>query len=163
MGFFRQEYWSGVPLPSLDCYLGMESIHSFFICSFVILLSSTICWVELQVLRIQCEEEVLEISEQEGRQKVNKTMLVHELWFWKWKVSFYQSGSLAKSPYRLMIKHKIQWFRSSQNQAEPRRKQSLREKMKWVVHLSSFLASLVAQTVRNLPAMQKTRVQSLGV
>ena len=60
---------------------------------------------------------------------------------WKWKVSFYQSGSLAKSPYRLMIKHKIQWFRSSQNQAKPRRKQSLREKMKmkWVVHLSSFL------------------------
>ena len=86
--------------------------------------------MELQVLRIQCEEEVLEISEQEGRQKVNKTMLVHELWFWKWKVSFYQSGSLAKSPYRLMIKHKIQWFTSSQNQAEPRRKQSLREKMK---------------------------------
>ena len=30
-------------------------------------------------------------------------------------------------------------------------------------HLTLFGASLVAQTVKNLPAMQETRVQSLGV
>ena len=44
--------------------------------------------MELQVLRIQCEEEVFETSEQEGRQKINKTVLVHELWSGNGRLAF---------------------------------------------------------------------------
>ena len=31
MGFSRQEYWSGVPLPSLDLYIEILSIKKYFI------------------------------------------------------------------------------------------------------------------------------------
>ena len=53
----------------LDCYLGMEFIHSFFICSFVVLLNLTVCRVELQVLRILVKMESWKLLNKTGDRK----------------------------------------------------------------------------------------------
>ena len=65
-----------------------------------------------------------------------------------------------------MIKHKIQWFRSSQNQAEAKEETVLEREDEDEVsgsfkQLSGFRGGSESE-VGNLPAVQETSVQSLG-